>query len=64
MTVTLDLDDPLPPEQMREELMRAEAQFERGEYSTYDDNTLREFVAQVKADGRKKLEKQHVRAYQ
>ena len=48
-------EDPLPPEQLREELIRAEAQFERGEYSTYNDETFREFIEQVKIEGRKKL---------
>jgi Arc/MetJ-type ribon-helix-helix transcriptional regulator len=50
-----DLDDPLPPEQMKNELLRAETQFERDEYSTDDENTLREFAAQIKAEGRRKL---------
>ena len=46
-------------EQEREELRRALdiglEQFERGEYSVYTNETIHELVAEVKAEGRKRL---------
>ena len=42
-------------EQLRREVNEGVAQLERGEYTEYDETTLRERFEQIKTEGRKRL---------
>lgn len=42
-------DDPLPPEELRRAIAVAEEQFARGEYRTFDDESLDALFAEIEA---------------
>ncbi len=48
-------DDPLPLEELRQEIALGDAEFERGEYTTFDAATLKSRMEQIKAEGRERL---------
>lgn len=48
-------EDPLPLEELRREIALGDAEFERGEYTTYDSASLRARLEAIKAEGRERL---------
>jgi antitoxin ParD1/3/4 len=48
--------DPLPLDELRDEIARAEAQFARGEYKTYDRAGLQARFEAIRDEGLKRLE--------
>ena len=52
MLQTREETDPLPLDELKLEISRADMQFDRGEYTTYDRDTLKTHFDEIKAAGR------------
>lgn len=47
--------DPMPLEELRREIALGDAEFECGEYTTFDSAALKTRLEQIKAEGRERL---------